>query len=78
MSCPGEPGRFFEKKLDGLVGGEIWWMGIGGDSRLGVEDLDIVAGLFGVTLQSGYTRNVVKLGHLMDAPCYDDIRILII
>ena len=35
-------------------------MNIGGDSRLILEDLGTVAGLYDVTIQSGYPRNVVN------------------
>ena len=41
-------------------------------SRLMLEDLGKVAGVYDATLQLGYPRNVVKLEQIMDAPCHDD------
>ena len=44
---------------------------IGGDSRLTLEDLGRVAGLYDVSLRCDYPRNVVNLQQIMDAPCTD-------
>ena len=63
--------------LDGLVGGEICWVGIGGDSKLFLKDSGKVAFLCDVTLQSGYPRNVVKLEQIFDSPSHDDIWIVV-
>ena len=59
------------------MGEERCWVGIGGDSSLILEDWDRVAGLYDVTLQSDYSRNV-KLEQIMGAPvrvCLDADRI---
>ena len=44
--------------LGWLVGEEICSVSIGGDSRLILEDLGHVAGLYEVMVQSDYPRNV--------------------
>ena len=55
-------GRCFERMLDGLVGGDISWVDIVGDSRKILEDSGKVAGLCDV-----------KLEQIMDASCHVDI-----
>ena len=63
--------------LDGHVGGEICWVGIGGDSRLIVEDLGSIAVFHDVAGQSVHRRNVVDLEQFVDAPSHDDIWMLV-
>ena len=43
-------GLSFERRLDGVDDGDLCSMGIGGDSRLVLENWDKVTGFFGVTL----------------------------
>ena len=52
-------------------------MSIGGDSRLMLEGLGSVAGLYDVTGQSDYPRNVVNLEQIMDALRNEDVRTLV-
>ena len=68
MSYPGEPDRF-SKRLVG-VGDGTCWVSIGGQCGN-------LAGLYDVTKQSDYPRNVVNLEQIMDAPSDDDIRTLV-
>ena len=64
--CPGEAGRFFEKR----VGWTHWWCFLFMDDWF-LGDLHKVVGLHGVTLLSGCQRNAVRFEHVMDAPYLD-------
>ena len=61
VSYPGELDRFFERILGRPVGDWTCWVSIGGDSRLILEDLGNVSGLYDITEQSGYPRSVVNV-----------------
>ena len=51
---------------------------ISGDkSRMILNELGNVAGLYDVSGQSGYPRNVVNLDQTVDAPRNDDTRMLV-
>ena len=68
---------FFCRILGWPVGDGTCWLSIGGDSRLLLEDLGSVAGLYDVTGQSDCPRNVVNLAQIMDAPSDEDARTLV-
>ena len=74
---PGERERFFEHFLGCPVGDGTCWVSIGEKSRMSLEDLGYVAGLYDVTGQSCHPRNVVDLEQIRDAPSDDDIRTLV-
>ena len=59
--------RLFEIILGWPVGDRTCWVSIGEKSRLNLKHLGNIAGLYDVTGQSGYQRNVVDLDQIMDA-----------
>ena len=72
VSFHGEPDRFSEI----ITGWPCWGLhvlvSIGGESRLLLVDWRSVAGLYDVTGESDYLRNVVNLERIIDAPSDKD------
>ena len=75
---PGERERSFEIILVWPVGDGTCWVSIGVKSKMTLQDLGNIDGLYDVIGQSGCPRNVVNLEQIWDAPSDDDIWTLVV